>query len=204
MNWPVSLVTVPVPGTFCRDWLGFADYVCLSRYLGTYRCRSAIIIADALPASNLSLHPNCSARLCERFSLSLSFYHSFSALKLVIMAIHSNEEAEPQPIDIQAWTEEATVAIGALTIASPGEAHGTTVSLQIPLDEHPAPRPAPVAMAASNTTPLYKRKEPLRRDSMKRREALLRGKEGSRRRQRWENGMRRPLQLVPRRSLSLP
>jgi hypothetical protein len=32
------------------------------------------------------------------------------------------------------------------------------------------------------------RKEPLKRDSMKRREALLKGKEGSRRRQRWENG----------------
>ncbi|KAI9677736.1 MAG: Dihydroorotate dehydrogenase (quinone), mitochondrial [Trizodia sp. TS-e1964] len=32
-----------------------------------------------------------------------------------------------------------------------------------------------------------RRREPLRRDSMKRREALLKGKEGSRRRQRWEN-----------------
>lgn len=28
----------------------------------------------------------------------------------------------------------------------------------------------------------------LRRDSLKRREALLKGKEGSRRRQKWENG----------------
>ena len=35
---------------------------------------------------------------------------------------------------------------------------------------------------------VYKRREPIRRDSLKRREALLKGKEGSRRRQRWENG----------------
>ncbi|TKA50820.1 hypothetical protein B0A49_12736, partial [Cryomyces minteri] len=34
---------------------------------------------------------------------------------------------------------------------------------------------------------VYKRREPIRRDSLKRREALLKGKEGSRRRQRWEN-----------------
>lgn len=33
-----------------------------------------------------------------------------------------------------------------------------------------------------------KRKPIFRRDSLKRREALLKGKEGSRRRQRWENG----------------
>ncbi|KAF3942274.1 hypothetical protein ABW19_dt0203812 [Dactylella cylindrospora] len=35
---------------------------------------------------------------------------------------------------------------------------------------------------------LRPRRTPLRRDSMRRREALLKGKEGSRRRQRWENG----------------
>ncbi|KAK6512806.1 hypothetical protein TWF506_008972 [Arthrobotrys conoides] len=59
----------------------------------------------------------------------------------------------------------------------------------IPLDQ-----PEPVVKAvniedgaeagADSPTP---RRIPLRRDSMKRREALLKGKEGSRRRQRWEN-----------------
>jgi hypothetical protein len=34
----------------------------------------------------------------------------------------------------------------------------------------------------------YGKKIPVRKDSMKRRDALLKGKEGSRRRQRWENG----------------
>ncbi|KAG9244680.1 R3H-associated N-terminal domain-containing protein [Calycina marina] len=50
------------------------------------------------------------------------------------------------------------------------------VTLQIPID-------TPTKRADG-----YKAiKEPLRRDSMKRRDALLKGKEGSRRRQRWEN-----------------
>jgi CHASE1-domain containing sensor protein len=34
----------------------------------------------------------------------------------------------------------------------------------------------------------YPRNEPMRPDSLKRREALLKGKEGSRQRRRWENG----------------
>ncbi|KAH8593509.1 R3H-associated N-terminal domain-containing protein [Bisporella sp. PMI_857] len=54
---------------------------------------------------------------------------------------------------------------------------GEKVTLSIPLDEK-----------AEKRADGYKaRKEPLRRDSLKRREALLKGKEGSRRRQRWEN-----------------
>jgi len=53
---------------------------------------------------------------------------------------------------------------------------GKTVTLTIPLDKHDEVKEA------------RPRKEPLRRDSLKGREALLRGKEGSRRRQRWENG----------------
>ncbi|KAF3480788.1 uncharacterized protein GIQ15_06135 [Arthroderma uncinatum] len=41
--------------------------------------------------------------------------------------------------------------------------------------------------AAVEPSSTYRRREPLRRDSLKRRESLLKGKEGSRRRQRWEN-----------------
>lgn len=100
--------------------------------------------------------------------------------------------APPQPIDIDAWTEQATVALGSVTISVPGDAPQTApVTLAIPLDEHDAPTAAahPVgASAAAKEGGYYRRKEPLRRDSMKRREALLKGKEGSRRRQRWENG----------------
>ncbi|KNG52123.1 hypothetical protein TW65_00590 [Stemphylium lycopersici] len=99
--------------------------------------------------------------------------------------------APPQPIDIEAWTEQATVALGSVAISTPGDAvAGASVTLAIPLDEHDAPSAAvhPVgASAAAKEGGYYRRKEPLRRDSMKRREALLKGKEGSRRRQRWEN-----------------
>jgi hypothetical protein len=97
----------------------------------------------------------------------------------------------PQPIDIEAWTAQATVALGAVTITTPGDAvQGTSVTLAIPLDEddvssavHPTG-----ASAAAKEGVYYRRNDLLRRDSLKRRETLLKGREGSRRRQRWENG----------------
>ncbi|KAL8703969.1 MAG: hypothetical protein Q9201_002870, partial [Fulgogasparrea decipioides] len=96
-----------------------------------------------------------------------------------------------QPVNIAAWTEQATESLNAFSLSSPGGVRGTSVSLAIPLDEQAAAkRTAGVADgdhgpdALSSSRP---RREPLRRDSLKRREALLKGKEGSRRRQRWEN-----------------
>jgi hypothetical protein len=96
--------------------------------------------------------------------------------------------AAPQPIDIEAWTEQATAAMGSVVISAPTAiVQETSVAFDIPLDEHDAPtRPVPATTSQVHT--VYKRKEPIRRDSLKRREALLKGKEGSRRRQRWENG----------------
>jgi hypothetical protein len=98
------------------------------------------------------------------------------------MAIKTEQLSHPAPaaaapIDVEAWTEQATAAMATVTIS---------------LDEQPEVRPTSAAAAAEEGTSSvrYKRKEPLRRDSLKRREALLKGKEGSRRRQRWENGMR--------------
>ncbi|KAF1939949.1 hypothetical protein EJ02DRAFT_456402 [Clathrospora elynae] len=98
----------------------------------------------------------------------------------------------PSPIDIEAWTEQATVALGSVTLSVPGDdVHDTSVMLAIPLDEHDASAGTahPVgASAAAKAGGYYRRKEPLvRRDSLKRREAMLKGNEGSRRRQRWEN-----------------
>lgn len=96
-------------------------------------------------------------------------------------------------IDIEAWTvEQAAEAFNATTLspAAGVSARGTLVTIDIPLD---APEAAPEASAprakpeAVHT--VYRRREPIRRDSLKRREALLKGKEGSRRRQRWENGI---------------
>lgn len=115
------------------------------------------------------------------------------------MAIHPTGEAPQspshastaQPINIEAWTEQATAALSSITIAAPGDLAGATVSLQIPLDEHPVV-PAATATKAGASASYYLRKEPLRRDSMKSRERALKGNEGTRRRQRWENGMRHP------------
>lgn len=69
------------------------------------------------------------------------------------------------------------------------------MAVSIPLDDQPPATPSPRVrvVGASNEerppTVSFRRREPLRRDSLKRREALLKGKDGSRRRQRWENGM---------------
>ncbi|BCS30384.1 uncharacterized protein APUU_80687S [Aspergillus puulaauensis] len=106
---------------------------------------------------------------------------------------------------ISAWTEQAAASLGDLRITdstprSEGTAalRGTSVSLSIPLDDHfpatdasPNPRVRIVDQNPEESRKVpaitFRRREPLRRDSLKRREALLKGKDGSRRRQRWEN-----------------
>ncbi|EME44036.1 hypothetical protein DOTSEDRAFT_71739, partial [Dothistroma septosporum NZE10] len=113
------------------------------------------------------------------------------------MAIHPELLATPATSieRVEAWTAADTVsevadALGATLISADSlrAVRGTHVTIDIPLDERPAavqdtpPRPR---IEAVHT--VYKRREPIRRDSQKRREALLKGKEGSRRRQRWEN-----------------
>ena len=98
----------------------------------------------------------------------------------------------PHPINIEAWTEEATQSLNAASLVSPGDVPGTSVSLAIDLDEpsqHNQTGIAGTARGADKPNAGSRpHREPLRRDSLKRREALLKGKEGSRRRIRWENG----------------
>ncbi|KAH8690896.1 R3H-associated N-terminal domain-containing protein [Talaromyces proteolyticus] len=133
------------------------------------------------------------------------------------MAIHPTVPRDPsrvtsltgqRALDISAWTEETAASLESLDISdSTAEIHisldppsssalrGTSTPLSIPLDD-------PIATKAENSPPrvkiigkpqeendssTYHRREPIRRDSLKRRESLLKGKEGSRRRQRWEN-----------------
>ncbi|KAK8255429.1 R3H-associated N-terminal domain-containing protein [Phyllosticta capitalensis] len=96
------------------------------------------------------------------------------------------------PIDVEAWTEEATLALASVNIsAAPPQPtiRGTSVTLDIPLDDHVVPQPETTQNTAAKLvrSGYPRRKEPLRRDSLKRREALLKGKEGSRQRRRWEN-----------------
>ena len=112
------------------------------------------------------------------------------------MAVHPEPEFYVQgtpsarPLNIEAWTEHATQALGTVTISSTSEIRKLSNPLAIPLDEHPVPKPtASINQRASDSEPSSRpRREPIRRDSLKRREALLKGKEGSRQRRRWENG----------------
>ncbi|KAF2002305.1 hypothetical protein P154DRAFT_521119 [Amniculicola lignicola CBS 123094] len=76
-----------------------------------------------------------------------------------------------------------------MTITAASGVPGATISLQIPLDDtvQAGAHPAVATGSKETSTVFYRHKEPARRDSMKRREAMAKGKEGSRRRQRWEN-----------------
>ncbi|GME43662.1 UV-damaged DNA-binding protein [Neofusicoccum parvum] len=109
---------------------------------------------------------------------------------------HPSHPAVPEePIDIEAWTADAAQALGAIHITPPAArpaARGATVMLDIPLDDHVIPRAqsgenGDTTAAQAVRSGYTRRREPLRRDSLKRREALLKGKEGSRQRRRWEN-----------------
>ncbi|KAM0796097.1 R3H-associated N-terminal domain-containing protein [Usnea florida] len=97
----------------------------------------------------------------------------------------------PPSTNIEAWTEQVTQSIGSVSLVSPGMVPGTSVSLAIDLDEPTHQRrdeAAGNAHHADDASSGYRpHRGPLRRDSLKRREALLKGKEGSRRRTRWEN-----------------
>ncbi|KAI1470134.1 R3H-associated N-terminal domain-containing protein [Daldinia caldariorum] len=87
--------------------------------------------------------------------------------------------------DIESWTISALESLSVSPVA-----RGIGAPLSIPLDEHESvgktavtiqePRPKSTAITPPS-------RPPSRRDSQRRREALLKGKEGSRQRRRWEN-----------------
>ncbi|PON22347.1 hypothetical protein TGAM01_v208830 [Trichoderma gamsii] len=93
-------------------------------------------------------------------------------------------------IDIEAWTISALQSLSVSPIA-----RGTGSPLTIPLDALATPSKRSISRQqvtivtssaeAALVTPL--RRPPSARDSQKRREAVLKGKEGSRQRRRWEN-----------------
>lgn len=107
------------------------------------------------------------------------------------LQVHAAQSRSVDENEIQVATatlETMRISVPSMVPLNDG-IRGTSVSLTIPLDEHQAARDR---QASTEGPPLpaqvYRRREPIRRDSLKRREALLKGKEGSRRRQRWENG----------------
>ncbi|TQW00801.1 hypothetical protein V2A60_001842 [Cordyceps javanica] len=101
-------------------------------------------------------------------------------------------------IDIDAWTISALQSLSVSPIA-----RGTGTPLSIPLDDHVVSKSRAATASKMTTTTtttgtravqfdadesaMPPRRPPSRRDSMARREALLKGKEGSRQRRRWEN-----------------
>ncbi|RYP51909.1 hypothetical protein DL768_002877 [Monosporascus sp. mg162] len=87
-------------------------------------------------------------------------------------------------IDIETWTLSALQSLSVSPVA-----RGTGTPLAIPIDRSAAEKPSvtiqdPRAKSTAITPPP---RPPSRRDSLRRREALLKGKEGSRQRRRWEN-----------------
>ena len=113
---------------------------------------------------------------------------------------HSLSNASTVTVDIEAWT---VAALESLSIAP--VARGTGAALAIPLDDGDRANATAemklrgavtfgndddaAAFGASITPP---RRPPSRRDSMRKRDMLLKGKEGSRQRRRWENGAPSP------------
>lgn len=103
---------------------------------------------------------------------------------------HSISNASTAPVDIEAWTVSALESLSISPVAV-----GTGNPLSIPLDDH-SHRPTPatgmklrnVIIDVPTGSSITPRRELARRDSLKRREALLKGNEGSRQRRRWENG----------------
>ena len=112
--------------------------------------------------------------------------------KANVYAQNGASNTSPHTINIEAWTEAATQSLGAVSLVSPSPILNSSVSLAIDLDEpihHKQDGTVGGARRADDAPSDHRtRREPLRRDSLKRREALLKGKEGSRRRTRWENG----------------
>lgn len=89
-------------------------------------------------------------------------------------------------IDIDAWTISALQSLSVSPIA-----RGTGTPLAIPIDEHTAAAAKQTARTVTfkkSATPETPRRPLSRRDSQVRREAVLKGNEGSRQRRRWENG----------------
>ncbi|KAK1070557.1 hypothetical protein LTR74_003982 [Friedmanniomyces endolithicus] len=85
---------------------------------------------------------------------------------------------------VEAWTVSQLSSTLASTTLTP---RPTSTTLDIPLNEDSAPRDSPPGPRSEPAHTVHKHRAPIRRDSQHRREALLKGKEGSRRRQRWEN-----------------
>lgn len=98
-------------------------------------------------------------------------------------------------VDVAAWTQQALQAMNGLSLHADltRPAGASAVALQIPLDaEHGDDGEGITAGQAVREGHVLRRKSSTR-DSMRRRDSLLEGKEGTRQRRRWENGMHKSI-----------
>ncbi len=89
-------------------------------------------------------------------------------------------------IDIDAWTIQA---LQSLSISPVARGTGTPLAINIDDCKVTVKTEARALDLAKSKTPDVPRRPPSARDSQRKRDAVLRGKEGSRQRRRWENGM---------------
>jgi hypothetical protein len=107
----------------------------------------------------------------------------------------SKNLVESSFVDVETCNEDILQVMARLRVTSTPETVRRGVSLSIPLDVTEVSPNSKGTLGADIFGLQRQRREsdganePLKRkDSMKRREALLKGHEGSRRRQKWENG----------------
>lgn len=86
--------------------------------------------------------------------------------------------AAPSPVEITERMQNVSIA----PATPPRSAAAPTARFSVPVDA--------TVRATFSASSAYTDRKVVRRDSIERREAFLRGKEGSRQRRRWENGNR--------------
>lgn len=96
-------------------------------------------------------------------------------------------------VNVESWTEEAIRAMTDLTVNPASTVRGTSVVLEIPLDGQDKGQSVKangegVTAGEAVRAGYVLRRKTSNRDSLRHREAVLKGKEGSRQRRRWENG----------------
>jgi hypothetical protein len=118
---------------------------------------------------------------------------------------HSHHASNSSFSDLESWAEQAIQSVSTLALSDASIANPASVLAPVPLDLHvdnataanAASTPRPAAVTASRATrpgtvrlpggSFVHAHELMRRDSLKPRETLQKGREGTRRRQRWEN-----------------
>lgn len=108
-----------------------------------------------------------------------------------------DENSNTTVVDVAAWTQSAIQAMNGLSLhADPTvpRPSGIPVTLQVPLDDQAtaAGNDEGITSSGAVRSAYVLRRKTSERDTLRRRDLILKGKEGSRRRHRWENGTELP------------